>query len=550
MPADIEATDQLAQHVAGLDPEQVEAELGSLLEVQAGRRTSLLGDTVDANDIGESLGVLGAMEGAIAKVEGSEVRGALGNMVTGTLVRSLRDGAFRGPHLEASISLASAAFQFNRFVDDPEAQATSAMRISEQMARRIGDYSDVAAAAKLASTANTFLSSASNSARRIADPSERALILMRLSETGAENLARSQGMIDELSPQVREERRALRAIHGFPKKLYGDALLSAKELPSAADSLSRRTQIVLSMAKSVGKIRNSGANRNVAIDLAVSATTEIDAIRDTYGQDGELSSLSPVKKARGLARLGGNLAQIFDMDLKHNESESDDQARGLFVDATVNIFKDSLEYAQSTRLPKWLRSALPQHRRPGGMAYNAAVAAGRLLKSDPEHAKELFEIGFKLGVVEDSYEKPGTHVASNQVADGIAERAKEQGSVKEAFELFSLAHGLESERAGDGVSPMLRENARQALQFLVHVVPQREVAIEEIDRGLVSLMIGIAGTHTDPYFLTNLGHHIKDPGLREAMDSNIENLKVQKRKQSVPQTESARLAQEAIRHPG
>ncbi|MEJ0073379.1 MAG: hypothetical protein WDN27_04865 [Candidatus Saccharibacteria bacterium] len=564
----------LAARIDGLDPNQTAGELASLVE---GRCDSALQEVIAVGDAGSSAQVLDSVGMAIERIDDPASRSELGKKVSEVIIDGLRaqddHDVYDALYDEARV-LSDRVTGFIEQIEDPKDRAFQFLYASGQMAGRIpnhqqdGPVADRKEVLTVAISANDLMSKARENALLIADPSSRIHALAALAEGAAENFAHARAFIPTLEG-YRDDRRIRRALVNFPETMYGDARqVVLTESGKPEDQASARGTIAVSMVRSAGIVNDMSWGTAPAGRLTVKAVEHLDVARDGYRD----SRLALSEKVIALSKLGASVstavAENYQEEDVHPNDTSESNGQKL-IEATARIFSDAREHAQAITARRKggiraLISSAPDEHLSNVSSHYAAVAAVRFLETNPDEAKGLFRDAFAIGEVEDAL-RGSRSDSADAVTALIREQAKKQDDLKRGFGLFSLANQLEEGRlaAASGVtsdadgslwvegrtSHQLQVNARNALDFLALVRPEEEVAIEEIDRGLVERMIRAAtvDTHyaTVPY-LGTIGRHVKDPSLRLAIEEQAEALRAKAESDSLPKTETENIARQLV----
>ncbi len=543
-----EAFEQLAQTIAGLEPEKVASELGSVM----GSGKDLLERVVATGDTSVSLDVLGAVEGAIGRVDSSSTRTQLGQMASASVVEALRSNDF--DPIKA-IGLGQEAKGLADFIEDPREKAFALMYLSGEMARRIPelerDYTTLQPEEfkmSLVVQSNGFLSQARSSALEIEDPGVKAHMLTQLGDTSVENFGFSEDLLTEL-PANREGTRAQRGIVYFPSVLYEDAIIAADQIDDPQARAGIIADVAVAMASASGKVKDKSSKDHMSISLASEAKNEITRIINFYETDKTLSKLTLAEKADDLVHIGAKLAKAIGEDHAEPSLTEPDESREAITYAMLDTFSTARMYTNRIRKPKF--SQLSHNKLPKQLSHSVAVAAGRLVHTDFDSAEDLYGVAFDLAVAEDKFRGKHSHEVSD-VMGSIQESAKQTANTELAFSLYSTAHSLEVDRLGltppelvderSDFSHSLGVNARSAAIYLSEA-KKHDTGIEEIDPDFVEF---IRLTANNPFRLYGLARHIKDPALQKAIVAEAHSIERRREERSRPKTEVGRLAETAI----
>jgi hypothetical protein len=543
----------IAERIDALNAQGIETELMPLL---GGERDGLVQNVIHGGAVEPARVVFGALEGAMERVEGM-TQTILGEKVVTATVSKLGRGECQVDSVDTALTFFGMARSIADRIEDPKEKTRTIRDIATGVMRYTADYSSIEEPTKLADQAQIYFGEAAESAATIASPRLRATELARVAEASAgaierlaEGVAKAKYQADE--GQQGDAQKLFDRFVQQPRRIYRDALASASEVEKPADRLSKRADVVVSMAGSAADIVHASAY--ISEELTYVAGDEIVSILSAYKNSGEYASLPPAQKSTNLIRFGSELGAVIERQYGDTPQLIDTHQRSSLIYQTANVFKAARDYAQEIPLAGKILSqsgiARGRYTIPSDASYSTLVFAGRVIDADYEIGKEMLVAAFDLARVNDF----GTHdsYSRGEVLSVIGQNAAHKGSsVEEAFELFSLGHTL----AGIGFpnsqhrTDARQDNAYNAFYYLARTYRQ-DVALERVDREYVRYMLRFAtraDSTTQSAHLRALGRFVEDEGLQRAISAGAEMLSSQEAAAAEPQNDTDRIVRDTLR---
>jgi hypothetical protein len=533
---------RLAEHIDALEPDQVEHEISTMLE--DGRmgespigRMIIRQSTDPDTDTEPLLTVLESVESAIERTGGDETRNALGSMAVEAMNRAFTDADFVPSSYLSVTQLMAQAERFAALQIDPYERVRALRDLSESLNQvDLSETNDIESS--VCKRASDYLEEAGELVPRIQDPTDRFQAYKLLGQQAADNLHSASFELDAGAVVLADR------LFEQPLTFFKEAMAASHDITDLHERAKLRSELVHSIAVGSPKVPPmAGIDAELFADLTDLALQETDAQLRDY-REGDLSSMSPMDKTRGLSALGDQLATAVIRSYRGPSTQRDQ-----LIEKTIEVFGATRDMAREISQPKPIYVATHEMSKTG----HALKAAQNFAELDFEATKKLLAIGFDLAAIRDSMtstandKHPVYYVG--RAADTASEIAMKSKDGAKALELFSLIHRLESNRVGEGNESMILDhNADHMLSLGIRLpLPGDKLELDEAGTELIEYIIRKAdNTIGCLEKLPELQKLLVDyPALQQAIQYHLQGVAIDALAEQAPKSQTARLAREA-----
>lgn len=521
-----EVIDEVVQEIYELSPDELVPELRSFLQ---GHYLSKMVATHGA--IQASKAML-AVELTIPKADTPDERTALGTFAVGAIGGILHHADYTADTFEAALVLVTQKGRYANLIEDADEKSTQLGYVAQTAYRISENYTTERDTLSFWQLYNTYLDEAVAAALAIDDAELRAARLTHLATTATGNM--HLGL--SLSADSEQKDAIINNMVDQPVAIYEKALSAAAGISDRDKRVSAQAWNVISMVQKAGYENeiNPGQSRRL-VNMAV---VEIGNILAEYSADSEGA-------AYNLVQLAGKLSEtIFS---KYDALVHNPDLRQQLVDQVMCLFSDAGDYilddGQVSRDRRLYRETDFSHR--------YTWVAKCLADSDFESARELFSLGFEIAALHDNAHKKESH----RVLLDIDELAGKQTTIRETFELKSLAFRLERDHTtGDEISDTLSQNVIYDFSTFDEF-PHEEIALEDIDREFVEFIIDDPRAVKKEVCMSRIrcldamDRYVQDPELKRRIEDQITILQDYFEAMRYPTGRLGALAKEHWPHP-